>query len=80
MSAVNVGLIISTTTANVVREVAAVSGRDFNEAFAEAVVLKISEFGGVAGIRAKHAPGRSMKLLVIREGTEPAEPIHVLLR
>ena len=78
-SAVNVGIVMPNIT-NALRKLVADSGEcDINEAFAQAVALKVAEHGGLSGIQETHAPGRPMKLLVIMEGTEPVEPVHVML-
>lgn len=79
-STVNVGIVMPNITNALRKLVADGDVCDINEAFAQAVALKVAEHGGVSAIQATHAPGRPLKLMVIMEGTEPEEPVHVWLR
>lgn len=41
--------------------------------------MKISDYGGIAGIQRAHAPGRPIKLHVIKDGSCPDAPVDLIL-
>lgn len=65
-----VGLVVSEEVLGDTRRVAATHGRSHDEVFAQAVVLQLSEYGGVRGIQDSYANGGPMKLVVLKQNTD----------
>lgn len=74
-----VGIVLPEASMDEARRMAAIQNCSYEQIFFDLVSEKLSQYGGVTGIRASYANGRPFKLVVIKQNTDTSM-CHVVLK